>query len=365
MSDLKQMTMLQLIVVFISTMIGIGIILMPRDLAKAVDSPDLWISIIFGAVAVSFVICIYVTLAVRYPGLTFFEMSAVIMGKFIGWIFNFFFVLYSLIVAAYILRITAGIIKNYLLDTTPLYAVVGAFLLVSMYLIYNGAGDIVRFFQLYFPIMMFMFLVLCLLSMKNLDIQNIRPVLQNNIGSTLSATTITFFSFLGMEFLLIFAKLIKKKKAKHLLITMWASIGFTTLIYVAFHIISIGVLGVEELKEITFPTIEMAKSIEFQGFFFERFELIFLFGWLTTAFTSFTAYTYASTLGLKNLFKPSKWFLLVAGVFIFTFTMLPKGLTEVFHYSTHIQVISFTAIVVLPALLLVVSTVRRNTYASS
>ncbi|SEH83088.1 spore germination protein [Halobacillus karajensis] len=365
MSDLKQMTMLQLIVVFISTMIGIGIILMPRDLAKEVDSPDLWVSIIFGALAVSVVICIYVTLAVRYPGLTFFEMSSTIMGKFFGWIFNFLFVVYSLIVAAYILRITAGIINNYLLDVTPLYTVVGSFLLVSMYLIYNGAGDIVRFFQLYFPIMMFMFFVLCLLSIKNLDMQNVRPVLQNNFGATFSGIKITFFSYLGMEFLLIFAKLIKKRKAKHLLVTMWTSISLTALIYVVFHIISIGVLGVEELKEITFPTIEMAKSIEFQGFFFERFELIFLFGWLTTAFTSFTAYTYASTLGFKSLFKPTRWFLPVAGVFIFILTMLPKGLTEVFHYSTHIQIISFMAIVVLPVILLIVSLFRGNSYASS
>ncbi|MBX0356117.1 endospore germination permease [Halobacillus sp. Nhm2S1] len=364
MSDLKQLTMLQLIIVFISSMIGIGIILMPRDLANTVDSQDLWLSIIFGALAVSVVSCIYVALAVRYPGLTFFEMTSAIMGRFVGFLFNFFFVVYSLIVAAYILRVTGGIIKNYLLDTTPLYIVVGSFMLVSMYLIYNGAGDIVRFFQLYFPIMMVMFIVLCLLSIKNLDFNNVRPVFQNNIWVTISGAQITFFSFLGMEFLLIFSKLIKKKKAKNLLITMWTSIGLTALIYVVFHIISIGVLGVEELKEITFPTIEMAKSIEFQGFFFERFELIFLFGWLTTAFTSFTAYMYTLTLGLKNMFTPTRWFLPVAGILILALTLYPEGLTEVFHYSTYIQLISVAAIVILPALLLIVSLVRGNTYAT-
>ncbi|REJ09025.1 GerAB/ArcD/ProY family transporter [Halobacillus trueperi] len=362
MSDLKQLTTLQLVVVFISSMIGIGIILMPRDLAKAVASQDLWLSILFGAIAVSVVTCIYVALAVRYPGLTFFEMTSIIMGKFIGYIFNILFTIYSLVIAAYILRVIGGIIKNYLLDSTPLYVVVGSFLLVSMYLIYNGAGDIVRFFQLYFPIMLFMFIVLCLLSIKNFDVNNVRPVLQNNLLVTMSGAKITFFSFLGMELLLIFAKLIKKKKAKKLLFTMWTSIGLTALIYVAFHVISIGVLGVEELKEITFPTIEMAKSIEFQGFFFERFELVFLFGWLTTAFTSFTAYMYTLTLGLKNMFTPSRWFLPIAGGLIFVLTLVPKGLTEVFHYSTHIQVISVIAIVVLPALLLLVSLIRRDTY---
>ncbi|MBN9653179.1 endospore germination permease [Halobacillus sp. GSS1] len=364
MSDLKQLTMLQMVVVFISSMIGIGIILMPRDLAKTVNSQDLWLSIIFGAVAVSVVSCLYVALAARYPGLTFYEMSTRILGKFIGFTFNFLFTVYTLIVAAYILRVTGGIIKNYLLDTTPLSVVIGTFILVSMYLIYNGAGDIVRFFQLYFPIMMVMFLVLCLLSIKNFDINHVRPVLQNNIWSTISGVKITFFSFLGMELLLIFAKLIKKKKAKHLLITMWTSIGLTALIYVVFHIISIGVLGVEELKEITFPTIEMAKSIEFQGFFFERFELIFIFGWLTTAFTSFTAYMYALTLGLKHMFTPTGWFLPVAGVLIFTLTLIPGGLTEVFHYSPQIQLISVAAIIVLPGLLLIVSLIRGNTYAA-
>ena len=337
---------------------------MPRDLAKSVGSSDLWISIIFGAIAVSLVSVIYVFLATRYPGLTFYEMSSKILGKYIGFLVNFVFTIYCLIIAAYILRITAGIIKNYLLDTTPLYIILGTFLLVGVYLIYNGAGDIVRFFQLYFPIMMFMFFVLCLLSIKNVDIQNIRPILQQDFLATVSAAKITFFSYLGMEFLLIFSKLIKKKKAKQLLLTMWISIGLTALIYVVFHIISIGILGVEELKEITFPTIEMAKSIEFQGFFFERFELIFLFAWLTTAFTSFTAYMYAMTLGLKNIIKPSPWFLAVSSLLIFILTLIPKGLSEVFHYSTHIQIISVTAIVGLPALLLIVSLIRGNTYAS-
>ena len=365
MNDLKQLTTLQLVVVFISTMIGIGIILMPRDLAKAVNSPDLWLSIFFGAVAVSILSVIYVLLSIRYPGLTIYEMAPIILGKIFGFLFNLFFTIYCLIVASYILRITAGIINNYLLDTTPLSVIVASFLLVSLYLIYNGAGDIVRFFQLYFPIMMLMFIVLCLLSIKNVDIQNLRPLLRHDFGATVSAAKITFFSFLGMEFLLIFSKLIKKRKAKTLVFTMWTSIGVTSLIYAVFHIISIGILGVEELKEITFPTIEMAKSIEFQGFFFERFELIFIFGWLTTAFTSFTAYTYGMVVGLKNIFKPSRWFLAITAISIYVLTLLPKGLTEVFHYSTHIQIFSFASIVILPLLLLIVSLIRGNTHASS
>ncbi|QAS54491.1 GerAB/ArcD/ProY family transporter [Halobacillus litoralis] len=364
MSDAKQLTALQLVVILISTMIGVGIVLMPRELANEVDSPDLWISIIFGAIAISVISIIYVLLASRYPGKTFFELSPLIMGKSLGFFFNLYYILYSLIVAAYIMRITAGIIKNYLLDTTPLYVIIGTFILVSFYLLSNGAGDVVRFFQLYFPVMLFMFFVLCLLSIKDVDIQNVRPVLKNDFLSTLGGVKITFFSFLGVEFLLIFASLIKKKRVKSLLFTVWTSIGITALIYVIFHIISIGVLGVAELKEITFPTIELAKSIEFQGFFFERFELIFLFGWLTTAFTSFTAYAFSMTLGLKRLIKPSNWMLLISAAGIFTATLLPKGLTEVFHYSAYIQIISLIAIVALPAILLIVSFFRGDSYAS-
>ncbi|MFD1019453.1 GerAB/ArcD/ProY family transporter [Thalassobacillus hwangdonensis] len=364
MSDLNQLTRLQLVVILISTMIGVGIILMPRELAIQVNSPDLWMSIIYGAVAVSIISTLYVSLSQRYPGCSLYEMAPAIMGKFIGSVINLYYVFYCLVVAAYILRITAGIINNYLLDTTPLPVIIGCFLIVSLYLISNGAGDVVRFFQLYFPIMLFMFVVLCLLSIKDVDIQNVRPVFSNELLSSIGGVTITFFSFLGLEFLLFFASLVKKKPAKKLLVTLWISIWLTTAIYVTFHIISIGVLGVEELKEITFPTIEMAKSIEFKGFFFERFELIFLFGWLTTAFTSFTAYAFAMTLGFHKLFSRSKLMLIPAGAAIFLLSLFPKGLTEVFHYSSYVSIISIIATVALPLLLLVVSLIRGKNYAS-
>ncbi|MYL37913.1 GerAB/ArcD/ProY family transporter [Halobacillus litoralis] len=362
MSDLRQLTSIQLIVIFISAMIGVGIILMPRDLANAVNSPDLWVSIIIGALLMCLITTLYVLLVTRYPGLTFFDMSKKITGRWIGTLINLFFIFHCLIVASYILRVTTAIIKNYLLDTTPLYVIIGSFLLVSLYLISNGPGDVVRFFQLYFPVMMFMFLILALLSIKDVDVQNLRPVLKSNLMTTVTQSKISFFSFIGIEFLMIFSPLIKTKKIKKLALSVWTSIIVTAVIYVIFHILTIGVLGIAELKEITFPTIEMAKSIEFQGFFFERFELIFIFGWLITVFTSFTTYTYGMILGIGKVTKPGWWCMAAAGLLIFSITLYPEGLTEVLDYSSHIQWVSAAAIIGFPGLLLLVSLVRRQTH---
>ncbi|WP_226579589.1 GerAB/ArcD/ProY family transporter [Halobacillus litoralis] len=364
MSDAKQLTALQIIVLTTSTMIGIGIILMPRDLARHVDTPDLWISIIFGAIFMCIVSIIYAFLSSRYPGLSIFDISPIIVGKWFGFIFNFCFVIYCLIISAYILRVTAVIIKNYLLDTTPLYVIAGTFLMVSLYLIANGAGDVVRFFQLYFPIMMFMFIVLALLSTKDINIQNTRPMFETDILPLITGVKITLFSFVGIEFLLVFGTLIKKKSAKNLMYTLWTSLGLTSMLYILFIIISIGVLGVEELKEIAFPTIEMAKSIEFQGFFFERFELIFLFGWLITAFTSLTAYYFSMTTGMKKMFGGSRFMIWISGTIIYVLTLYPEGLTDVFHYSQLIQIISAIAVIAIPGILLLVSLLRRQTYVS-
>ena len=364
MSDLKQLTSLQFIVVFVSTMIGVGIILMPRPLANEVDTPDIWLSIIGGALLVGICAMIIVQLASRYPGHTFFELSPMICGKYLGFLLNVCYILYTLLVAAYILRVTAGIIKNYLLDTTPLFVVVGSFVIVSTYLISNGVGDVVRFFQLYFPVMMFMFIALGLLSLKDVNINELRPVFGEGIVPPLMGAKVTFFSFLGFEFLLIFTKTFSKQKAKKLRLWMWASIGLTSLIYMVFMALTVGILGVAELKQITFPTVEMAKSIEFQGFFFERFELIFLFGWIITAFTSFSAYYYAMWKGVSQTFRiSSKPFVWVVATFIFGISLYPSGLTEVLEYSTYVNYAACIAIIGFPTLLLLLSFVRRQNYA--
>ncbi|ARI78738.1 GerAB/ArcD/ProY family transporter [Halobacillus mangrovi] len=364
MSDLKQLSGLQLIVVFISAMIGVGIIIMPRSLADAVDAPDLWLSIIWGFLLIGLFSMIIVQLVSRYPGQTFFEISTIITGKYIGFLLNVCYILYTLIVSAYILRVTSGIIKNHLLDTTPLSVVIGGFLIVSTYLITNGAGDIVRFFQLYFPVMMFMFIALCLLSLKDVDINNLRPVFGEGIMPTFQGIKITFFSFLGFEFLLIFSKVLGKRSPNKLRAGMWISLGLTAIIYIVFHALSLGILGLEELKQITFPTVEMAKSIEFQGFFFERFEILFLVGWLITAFTSFSAYYYAMWTGVRQTFRTkSKLFVWMVAAFIFGAALYPTGMTEVFQYSRLINYASAIAIILFPALLLLISLIRRQSYA--
>ncbi|MGI8316968.1 GerAB/ArcD/ProY family transporter [Halobacillus mangrovi] len=364
MSDLKQLAGLQFIVVYVSIMIGVGIILMPRSLAEAVNAPNLWLSIVWGFLLIGLCSMIIVQLVSRYPGKTFFEMSTIITGKYIGFLLNLCYIVYTLIVSAYILRVTGGIVKSNLLDTTPLSVVIGTFIIVSTYLITNGAGDIVRFFQLYFPVMIVTFVALCLLSLKDVDINNIRPVVGEGIMPTFQGIRVTFFSFLGFEFLLIFSKLLGKRSANKLRAGIWISLALTAIIYIGFHLLSLGILGLEELKQITFPTVEMAKSIEFQGFFFERFEILFLVGWLITAITSFSAYYYAMWTGVRQTFHTkSKFFVWLVAVLIFATAIFPPGLTEVFQYSRIVNFSSIIAIVLFPTILLLVSLSRRQSYA--
>ncbi|MFP3490367.1 GerAB/ArcD/ProY family transporter, partial [Staphylococcus sp. SIMBA_130] len=84
---------------------------------------------------------------------------------------------------------------------------------------------------------------------------------------------------------------------------------------------------------------------EFQGFFFERFELLFLFGWIITIFTTLTAYYYSAMLGVCKTVNCKKSLLMnaIIGLLILTLSLLPSGITELFSYGTYLNYLSYAS----------------------
>ncbi|MCA0987414.1 GerAB/ArcD/ProY family transporter [Guptibacillus algicola] len=358
----QKMSNFPIIVFIISTIIGVGIITLPREAANVIDQPNMWISLILGA-SIAFLNGLLIFAMIkRYPSQTIYEIAPKIAGRWIGSVFNLIFVVYCIAISAYIVRTMAEIVNYYLLDLTPRLVVITVLIIACFYLVSAGIENIMAFLQLYFPLILLMFFVLTVLSIRNIDITNLRPIFIQDIGPLLKGAKITFFSFVGYELIMVLSKKGAIRNWKSMSTVLLLSLGAVCTIYVLFFILNIGILSVEELKVTTFPTIEMAKSIEFQGFFFERFELLFLFGWIITIFTTVVAYYYAALLGLcTTLNCKKKWYLNgVVGISIILFAMYPDGITELFSYGTYINYLSYASLIAIPLILLLITVSRRS-----
>ena len=354
---------LPVIIFIISTIIGVGIVTLPRQAASIVGQPNMWISVILGAI-IAFVNAVFIFMLIKkYPMKTVFDIGPQLTGKWIGKGLNLIFVAYTICISAYIIRTMAEIVNYYLLDQTPMLVVLLALVLACMYLISSGLSNIMFFFQLYFPIILIMFLLLTLLSIKNIDPTHLRPLFYIDGIDLLKGAHTTFFSFVGYELIMVLSGERTLTKWKPVLTILGVSIGSVCVIYVLFFILNIGVLSIEELKVITFPTIEMAKAIEFQGFFFERFELLFLFGWIITIFTTLAAYYYSALLGVCKTVNCKKTLMInvLVGFLILMLSLLPSGITELFSYGTYVNYLTYAALIGIPLLLLLVSFAKGAT----
>lgn len=358
----QKMTNFPIIVFIISTIIGVGIVTLPREAANIIGQPNMWISIILGA-GIAFLNGLLIFAMIkRYPEQTIYEIGPKVAGRWLGRVFNLIYVVYSIAISAFVMRTMAEIVNYYLLDLTPRIVVVTVLIIACFYLISAGIENIMAFLQLYFPIILLMFFVLTVLSIRNIDITNLRPVLVQDFVPLLKGAKTTFFSFVGYELIMVLSKKGSIRNWKSMSTVLLLSIGTVCTIYVLFFILNIGILSVEELKVTTFPTIEMAKSIEFQGFFFERFELLFLFGWIITIFTTVVAYYYAALLGLcTTLNCKKKWIHNgVIGISILLLSLYPDGITELFSYGKYINYLSYASLIAIPLILLLISVSRRS-----
>ncbi|KGX92528.1 hypothetical protein N781_17235 [Pontibacillus halophilus JSM 076056 = DSM 19796] len=341
-----------------STMLGVGMITLPREVLSASKAASGWVSVLIVGCLVVFISLAFVHLNNRYPDRTYFQYSDVIVGKFIAWWLTLFATFYYTVFAAYEVRAMAELIRMFILDRTPIQVTIIIFIASAIYLIMGGAYAIFRLTELYFPFILLFIIIIIALSSSKFEINHIRPFFE---GATpiIKGMTGTVISFIGFEVILFLQSMMKNpgeaRKA------VFIGVVVPTLIYAVIVLAVAGIMGVGETITLVFPLMELAKSIELQDFFFERFETFFIPLWILVIFTTFVVSLYVASLGLKKLFRiPSGKAIYLLIPICYLMAMTPKNINQVFQVGDLIFYLMVGTMVFMPLLLLVVSFVRGH-----
>lgn len=108
----------QLFFILFGTMVGTGIITLPRLTTKIIEQ-DAWIAAILGAVLPFVSLALIQKVCSKYPDKTFVPLLESLLGKYLGKLFAAVFAIYSLLLCAVLLRLFSEIIGMYLLPLTP------------------------------------------------------------------------------------------------------------------------------------------------------------------------------------------------------------------------------------------------------
>ncbi len=295
----QQLTTIQTAIFIISIILGTGVLTLPRTVTEKTQTPDGWISIILaGAIFLVFGRLI-ILLNRYYPNLTFFEYAPIIFGKWLGNLVNFIIITEILLTAGYQLRGMSEVTQIHLLPTTPVNFKILVMIFVAIYLMNGGIISVARLFEILLPICLVFFSLVFLLSFRVFELQNIRPVMGLGIEPILKGIPGSLLSFTGFEFLLFLNAYMEQKNKCWK--AMAVSILFSSLFYLFVYIAVIGGLGTDNVMTLTFPTIDLVRSIEVTAILFERYESFLLAVWIMQIFTTYVSMHYIASLGLSQI----------------------------------------------------------------
>ncbi|MDH6368946.1 spore germination protein [Paenibacillus sp. PastF-3] len=349
----------QATIVLTNSMLGAGILTMPKSVVKAVQTPDAWLSVALGGIVVFMVIMVMVKLSQQFPGKTVFQYSKKIVGNFPGSVLSSLLILYFIVIAGFEIRVLAEVTLFFLLEGTPIWAIVMPFIWVGTYLVYGGINAIARVFQIVFPISIFILIICFILSSRIFDIHHLRPLLSEGMMPVIRGMKSSILIFTGCEVVMTMTAFMQHPQEAVKAMTVGLCIPL--VLYLVTIVMVIGGLSINSVITSTWPTIDLVRSFEISGFFFERFEFPLLVIWLMQMFCNFCSFFFNASLGISQVFNVKIHPVMIALMpIIFICTMIPQRLNDVLKLGDSIGYMGVMIFVLLPVLLSIVLLIRKK-----
>lgn len=316
----RQITVLQYIFFIHGAQLGIGILTMPKDLAK-ISGTDGWIGILLGwlvAVAASLII---IGIMKKYPNFTIVDLLPKLFGKWAGKLFIFVLFLYLGYATMTVLVDTVAILRLWLLPQTPFFYTMMLLLVPILFLIGKGVktlgryAELISYASLWVPIALFY-------SIKEPQFLYLLPVLKEGWGPVLKTVPSTVLSFLGFELAFFLYPYLQKKQFASLGIVIANTLSM--MVFMVVTVVAYIVFSPDEVQRLSHPSLSMWRGVEYR--FLERIDILFLAFYLFMISTTWMPYMYFTVFSAGKIWaQPNErgyliafMLLLVLGVFLYT-----------------------------------------------
>lgn len=346
-----RITNVQAAFLLISFMVSARFMILPRALVEITDSPDAWLAALLNFPIAIIAAAIAAILTRTFPRQSFFDYVPNIIGKLAGVILSGVFILYFVFYSANELRIVGELIRFYLLPETPLVLNLLALLMSAVYLTMGGILPVIRIQLLFLPIVMVSLLLVLLIGFEAFDAHNVQPLLANGILPIIRGLPANAVASLGFAIITIFG-LYMNQSSGVVTAACWGAGVVAALNSIAVFC-AIGVFGEQALQSVLFPVMELVKSVEVPGGFFERIELLFLTVFLMTSFATISIGMFVSALGMQKLLKTQlRRNILILSPVMMLIALIPRDLSQIFAVGRMIELSGIILEGAVPALLL-------------
>jgi len=340
---------------------GFGVLSLPRVMAQQTGRHG-WISVLAATLAAVASVYIISVLAQKSGKRRFPEFANAILGKPLGKLLCAAFAIRLLVTAALRLRVFGESVNEYMLPTTPVWLVLAIMLLVCVYAAVKKFETQARLAEILIFFMVIPIFYVFIVSLRGANFTNLLPLWDINAESIVRGGYNAFFSFQGIELLLIIVPFVAMNNG----VTPRRAVGAVLLVGVLMTLVVVAttsVFGVHSVASQVWPIFQMMDAVEVPGQFFARQGALVMTFWIVSAFAAISAEIFFSSLLLKDVLNLGKrrYYVLCSAVLVFAAALLPNSLTSVFGHSHRLNLYTGAAFMFfIPFFMLIIYKIRRR-----
>lgn len=362
MKDERQITTIQSAAILVSTIIGVGVLPLPLFAVRAGDSGAPLVTLL--SVLLAFVgLTIISLLGMRFPNKSIVQYAEDIIGRWLGRIGSALVIAYFAVLCSLTAREFGEVVITAVMPRTPLEVTVIVMLLLAAIATRKTITTFAYIHHFYFPLLLFPVLLIVALSLKNAERINLLPVWGNGVfgKSEMLGGILTIAALFQGAFVMTTVIPAMRRPDKAFAASAWGMLIAGGL-YVIIVAATVGVFGSEEIKNLLWPTLELAKATSLPANVLERLDAAFLAVWVTAVFTTLYSSYFFTIKETSKLFRlgDHKMFSFFLLPIIYFMAMLPQSILHMYEIIQDFGRIGLVLTIGYPGLLLIVALLRKK-----
>jgi spore germination protein KB len=295
---------------------------------------DMWISIIVAVLLAIPVYLVYSRILTLFPGKDLFEILELNFGKFFGKFISLVFIWFAFHLGTLILRNFGEFIIAVALPETPMVVPMIIFGFLCIWGARAGVETIAKCSEYFLFFVMSLIILFGLLSIPNMDMDNIMPIMGNGLGKALAGVLSSFTFPFGetVVFMMIFSALQNKKSPYKVYITALLIAG-TVVVYIVLR--NLTVLGPATIKAVYFPSYSAISRVNI-GNFLQRMELAVTIVFILSGYIKIAVCLLAATKGVARVLGFDDYRILVMPIGLLMINLsyiIYKDIVEMFDWA--------------------------------
>ncbi|WYP28407.1 GerAB/ArcD/ProY family transporter [Alkalihalobacillus sp. FSL W8-0930] len=357
--ETESLTTIQLTVLLINCMLGVGFLVIPRHLTAVINSPDGWISLLVSGFVVLIAVYLLFYFFYKHEVKDIIEYSELAFGSFISKVICILLVLYFASLIGYEAVAMSEMVRFFLLEKTPQMLVVFIIIFLAAYLATKEFSTLIRVCVFFLPFCITVVIFIFFSGFEEVNINNLRPVLHHGLTPLYEGFFNTTLTYLGLESLLVLTAFTTAKTKKVRAATI--AIGSTSLLYSITYIIVVGALSYQEVMTLTWPTISFIQTFSIHGIFIERLDSLLLSTWILQFFTLCAINMFNCCYVAKKRFSIRPFYTCIAVVILALFiAYIPEDTSQIVLLSNIVDRTGLAFLIGLPLVCFLTVSIKKK-----